>query len=30
MPMLTYTAKEAPVGITTDTCDVYLVAAAKD
>jgi DNA-directed RNA polymerase specialized sigma24 family protein len=30
MHMLTYAAKESPVGITTDTCDTYLVAAAKD
>ena len=30
MHMLTYAAKESPVGITTDTCEVYLVAAAKD
>jgi RNA polymerase sigma-70 factor (ECF subfamily) len=30
MPMLTYAAKESPVGVTTDTCDRYLVAAAKD
>ena len=30
MHMLTYTAKESPVGITTDTGDMYLVAAAKD
>ena len=30
MHMLTYTAKESPVGITPDTCDMYLVAAAKD
>ena len=30
MPMLTCAAKESPVGITTDTCDMYLVAAAKD
>jgi len=28
--MLTYAAKESPAGITTDTCDMYLVAAAKD
>jgi RNA polymerase sigma factor (sigma-70 family) len=27
--MLTYSAKESPVGSTTDTCDIYLVAAAK-
>jgi RNA polymerase sigma-70 factor (ECF subfamily) len=30
MPMLTYSARESPVGITTDLCDMYLVAAAKD
>jgi RNA polymerase sigma-70 factor (ECF subfamily) len=30
MPMLTYAAKESPVGVTTDTSDMYLVAAAKD
>jgi RNA polymerase sigma-70 factor (ECF subfamily) len=30
MHMLTYAAKESPVGITNDTCDMYLVAAAKD
>jgi RNA polymerase sigma factor (sigma-70 family) len=30
MQMLTYAAKGSPVGITTDTCDMYLVAAAKD
>ena len=29
MPMLTYAAKESPVGVTTDTSDMYLVAAAK-
>ena len=29
MPMLTYAGKESPVGITTDTCDAYLVAAVK-
>ena len=29
MPMLTYAAKESPVGITTDICDMYLVSAAK-
>ncbi|MGD0443878.1 MAG: sigma-70 family RNA polymerase sigma factor [Edaphobacter sp.] len=28
--MLTYAAKESPVVITSDTCDIYLVAAAKD
>ena len=28
--MLTYAAKESPAGITTYTCDMYLVAAAKD
>jgi RNA polymerase sigma-70 factor (ECF subfamily) len=30
MHMLTYAAKESHGGITTDTCDMYLVAAAKD
>jgi RNA polymerase sigma-70 factor (ECF subfamily) len=30
MPMLTYTARESTVGITTDLCDMYLVAAAKN
>jgi RNA polymerase sigma-70 factor (ECF subfamily) len=30
MNMLTYAAKESHVGITTDFCDTYLVAAAKD
>ena len=30
MHTLTCAAKESPVGITTDTCDTYLVAAAKD
>jgi RNA polymerase sigma-70 factor (ECF subfamily) len=30
MHILTYAAKELPAGIRTDTCDVYLVAAAKD
>lgn len=30
MHMLTYAAKESPVEITTDLCDTYLVAAAKD
>jgi RNA polymerase sigma factor (sigma-70 family) len=30
MHMLTYATKGSPVGITTDTCDMYLVAAAKD
>jgi RNA polymerase sigma factor (sigma-70 family) len=30
MHMLTYTAKESPTEITTDICDMYLVAAAKD
>jgi RNA polymerase sigma-70 factor (ECF subfamily) len=30
MLMLTYGAKESPVGVTTDASDVYLVAAAKD
>jgi RNA polymerase sigma-70 factor (ECF subfamily) len=30
MHMLAYVAKESPVGITTDICDMYLVAAAKD
>ena len=28
--MLTYDVKQSPVGITTDTCDLHLVAAAKD
>src|ERR1700733_14135885 len=28
--MLTYAAKTSPVGTTTDICDMYLVAAAKD
>ena len=28
--MLTYAAKQSPVEITTDTCDLHLVAAAKD
>jgi RNA polymerase sigma-70 factor, ECF subfamily len=28
--MLTCASKESPVGTTTDTCDTYLVAAAKD
>ena len=30
MHILTYAAKESPTEITTDTCDMYLVAAAKD
>jgi RNA polymerase sigma factor (sigma-70 family) len=30
MHMLTYAAKEAPIEITTDISDMYLVAAAKD
>ena len=30
MHMLTYAAKEPPIEITTDICDMYLVAAAKD
>src|SRR5580704_6859584 len=30
MHMLTYPAKESPIEITTDICDMYLVAAAKD
>jgi RNA polymerase sigma factor (sigma-70 family) len=30
MHMLTYTAKESPIETTTDICDMYLVAAAKD
>jgi RNA polymerase sigma-70 factor (ECF subfamily) len=30
MHILTYAAKESPVGIMIDTCDMYLVAAAKD
>ena len=25
MPMLTYAAKELPVRVTSDTCDMYLV-----
>jgi RNA polymerase sigma-70 factor (ECF subfamily) len=29
MHMLTYAAKDLPAGIRTDTCDMYLVAAAK-
>jgi RNA polymerase sigma factor (sigma-70 family) len=29
MHMLTYAAKEPPIEITTDICDMYLVAAAK-
>jgi RNA polymerase sigma factor (sigma-70 family) len=28
--MLTYAAKGSPARITTDTCDMYLIAAAKD
>jgi RNA polymerase sigma-70 factor (ECF subfamily) len=28
--MLTYDVKQSPVGITTDTCDLHLVAAAKE
>jgi RNA polymerase sigma factor (sigma-70 family) len=28
--MLTYSAKESPIESTTDICDLYLVAAAKD
>ena len=30
MPVLTYAAEESPVRVTSDTCDLYLVAAAKD
>src|SRR5580692_6997766 len=30
MHMLTYAAKGSPIEITTDICDMYLVAAAKD
>jgi RNA polymerase sigma factor (sigma-70 family) len=30
MHMLTYAAQESPIEITTDSCDMYLVAAAKD
>src|ERR1700678_2407935 len=30
MHMLTHAAKESPIEITTDICDMYLVAAAKD
>src|SRR6202453_749439 len=30
MPMLIYAAKSPPVGVTTDTCDMHLVAAAKN
>jgi hypothetical protein len=30
MPMLSYTAEELPVRVTSDTCDMYLVAAAND
>ena len=30
MHMLTYAAKESPIEITPDICDMYLVAAAKD
>ena len=30
MHVLTYAAKEPPIEITTDICDMYLVAAAKD
>jgi RNA polymerase sigma factor (sigma-70 family) len=29
MPMLIYAAKSSPSGMTTDSCDMYLVAAAK-
>jgi hypothetical protein len=29
MPMLTYAAKKSPTEITTDICDMYLVAAAR-
>jgi len=30
MPMLIYAAKSSPSGMTTDSCDMYLVAAAKN
>jgi RNA polymerase sigma-70 factor (ECF subfamily) len=30
MHILTYAAKESPVGIMTDACDMYLVTTAKD
>src|SRR6202041_1365758 len=30
MHMLTYAVKEPPIEITTEICDMYLVAAAKD
>src|ERR1700727_1325669 len=30
MHMLTYAAKKSPIETTTDICDMYLVAAAKD
>src|ERR1700733_14812394 len=30
MPMLIYAAKSPPSGMTTDTCDICLVAAAKN
>jgi RNA polymerase sigma factor (sigma-70 family) len=30
MPMLLYAAKSSPSGMTTDSCDMYLVAAAKN
>ena len=30
MHMLTYAAKESRVGVTSNTCDMHLVAAAKD
>ena len=30
MHMLTCAAKESPIEITTDSCDMCLVAAAKD
>jgi hypothetical protein len=30
MHMLIYAANKSPVGITTDTCDMHLVAAAKN
>jgi RNA polymerase sigma factor (sigma-70 family) len=30
MPMLIYAAKSSPPGMTTDSCDMYLVAAAKN
>ena len=30
MPMLIYAAKSSPSGMTTDSCDMYLVVAAKN